>query len=233
MEQENRAGMCAAYDHVWRRVTPDVDPYAIPVMGEERQAAAPVVQARQEMVQARQEKAQVWQEKAQVRQEKAQVRQEMVQAHQEMVHARQEMAPIEGEALPCDLPEREMAPRLVELIASEFAARRGYLTLARWGGVNARLFRALAAEEERHARRLSALYYILTGETPMEIIPAAGELPREKRAALRACYQAECCSAQAYEELAKTPCFGEVFAALAQDERRHGAKLLQLLEQNF
>ena len=158
------------YDHVWQRVTPDVDPYAVPA---EKNTAA------------------------------------MQQG------------------------EKRSEDRIVQKIAAELADRDYYLTLAHRGGVGSRVFREMAAEEERHAQRLKAMWYLAMGERMENCEPVTIFVPQKKAEALRERYREECCSAEEYFAMAETAhsCAAEVLRALGREEQNHAAKLLRILEQ--
>lgn len=156
------------YDRVWQRVTPDVDPYAVPA----------------------------------------------------------------GKTAAMQQNDRTREEWIGKKIAAEIADRDYYLTLARRGGAGSRLFRELAAEEERHARRLKAMWYLALGERMEDCAPVTVFVPQKKAEALRERYREECRSAEEYFSMAETAhgCAGEMLRALGREEQNHAAKLLQVLE---
>ncbi len=168
MDQEKMM-LLQKYDHVWQRVTPDADPYA--VLTEMEMPAM-----------ARKEKT--------------------------------------GEEW------------LLEKIADEWKDRAYYLTLARRGGVGSREFFRMAAEEERHAQRLKAMWYLAGRDLPRENFSNACTVPQKKAEALRERYSAECRSAEEYFALEKAAkgCSGRLLRDMGEDERRHAETVLRILE---
>lgn len=127
-------------------------------------------------------------------------------------------------------PEPTSEAVLAELISDEQTAHAAYLTLARRGGRFAPAFRALACEEACHARRLSALYYLLTGRKSCVMCGAT-----EKRGrlceAVRARYTAEREAEKTYRAAAqRCPEHAALFCVLADDERRHAQRLYTVME---
>lgn len=122
---------------------------------------------------------------------------------------------------------------LAELIRHELAARQAYRRLATMAGRNAPLFRTLAAQEDGHARRLSALYDLLYGPLPQIAAPRmAGSGSFQE--GLRAAYAAELQSAARYVQAAERwPDHREFFLDLAVQERRHAARLRELRAQHM
>ena len=126
---------------------------------------------------------------------------------------------------------------LCRFIEEELEDRRSYLAFARCAPhPNARrILREIAAEEEGHARRLMAVYYMITGQcyrpnisTGRVEIPAWCELLRRR-------YHAETCGGRHYQQAAQETqdvCLSHSLAQLSADEYRHAAQLLRLLEGN-
>ena len=168
MDQEKMM-LLKKYDHVWQRVMPDADPYA-------------VLAEQETPVTACKEKA--------------------------------------GEEW------------LLEKIEAEWKARAYYLTLARRGGVGSREFFRMAEEEEQHARRLKAMWYLAGRDLPREVFSGGCAVPQKKAEALRQRYGEECRSAEEYFALAKAAkgCTAEILRAMGEDERRHAETLLRILE---
>lgn len=119
-------------------------------------------------------------------------------------------------------------PRMIE---QEREARCTYLALARCAGRNAGVFRCIAEEEGRHARKLAALYYLLTGNEHCPKVSGpvcVGNLCEE----LRARYAAELSAAQFYREAAERwPEQGNLFRCLAAAEQCHSERLRTVAEQ--
>lgn len=125
---------------------------------------------------------------------------------------------------------------LQEFIDRELADWRNYLALSRRApAVGGRTLAAMAAEERRHGKRLSAAYFLISGVHywPVERLqgPAGrGAFP----ALLRQCFAGEQRGAAAYlaaaEETAD-PALAALYRDLARDEVRHAQLLRALLEQ--
>ena len=119
-------------------------------------------------------------------------------------------------------------------IREELADRRTYLFLARRAPTaEARqVFRAIASDEGRHARRLLAAVYLITGE---RYCPAICYPPLRCDgycAALRERYHEEVCGGFNYRRASQEtldPCLQELLLAFSQDEYRHANAMLCLL----
>ena len=92
----------------------------------------------------------------------------------------------------------------------------------------------MAAEERRHAKRLSAAYFLISGVRyfpPESSLPAPrGALP----AALRQCFCAEQRGALAYlaaAEECSDPALCALYQELSRDEARHAQLLRELVEE--
>ena len=111
-------------------------------------------------------------------------------------------------------------------IREELADRRTYLFLARRAPTaEARqMFRAIASDEGRHARRLLAAVYLITGE---RYCPAICYPPLRCDgycAALRERYHEEVCGGFNYRRASQEtldPCLQQLLLAFSQDEYRH------------
>ena len=125
--------------------------------------------------------------------------------------------------------------QLQEFIDHEAADWRIYLSLSRRApGGCARVLAAMAAEERRHAKRLSAAYFLISGVRyfpPESSLPAPrGALP----AALRQCFCAEQRGALAYlaaAEECSDPALCALYQELSRDEARHAQLLRELVEE--
>ena len=123
-------------------------------------------------------------------------------------------------------------------IREELADRRTYLFLARRAPTAEvrQVFRAIASDEGRHARRLLAAVYLITGE---RYCPAICYPPLRCDgycAALRERYHEEVCAARQYDRAAQSAgdaCLSQLFRDLSRDETRHARQLMALLEQNI
>ena len=119
-------------------------------------------------------------------------------------------------------------------IREELADRRTYLFLARRAPTaEARqVFRAIASDEGRHARRLLAAVYLITGE---RYCPAICYPPLRCDgycAALRERYHEEVCGGFNYHRASQEtldPCLQQLLLAFSQDEYRHANAMLCLL----
>ena len=119
-------------------------------------------------------------------------------------------------------------------IREELADRRTYLFLARHAPTaEARqVFRAIASDEGRHARRLLAAVYLITGE---RYCPAICYPPLRCDgycAALRERYHEEVCGGFNYRRASQEaldPCLQQLLLAFSQDEYRHANAMLCLL----
>ena len=119
-------------------------------------------------------------------------------------------------------------------IREELADRRTYLFLARRAPTaEARqMFRVIASDEGRHARRLLAAVYLITGE---RYCPAICYPPLRCDgycAALRERYHEEVCGGFNYRRASQEtldPCLQQLLLAFSQDEYRHANAMLCLL----
>lgn len=119
-------------------------------------------------------------------------------------------------------------------IREELADRRTYLFLARRAPTaEARqMFRAIASDEGRHARRLLAAVYLITGE---RYCPAICYPPLRCDgycAAMRERYHEEVCGGFNYRRASQEtldPCLQQLLLAFSQDEYRHANAMLCLL----
>ena len=119
-------------------------------------------------------------------------------------------------------------------IREELADRRTYLFLARRAPTaEARqVFRAIASDEGKHARRLLAAVYLITGE---RYCPAICYPPLRCDgycAALRERYHEEVCGGFNYRSASQEtldPCLQQLLLAFSQDEYHHANAMLCLL----
>ena len=122
---------------------------------------------------------------------------------------------------------------LQAFIADELSDWRTYQALARRiPGGNGRALMGVAADERRHAGRLSAAYFLLSGVKFWP--PAEPELPGGGcMAALRARYWAERKGAEAYRAAAGRTgdsALRELYLELAGDEEAHAGVIRGILE---
>lgn len=125
--------------------------------------------------------------------------------------------------------------KLHEFIMDERKDAAEYAKLAKCTGSMQvkRLFSKLSAEEHEHLRRLTAAAYLLVGNT----YPPVGDIQAiacgNTLQALRHRYEAEKRGAEAYEAAAGSAGnrqLRSLYAELAEDERRHGNMLWDLLK---
>lgn len=119
-------------------------------------------------------------------------------------------------------------------IREELADRRTYLFLARRAPTaEARqVFRAIASDEGRHARRLLAAVYLITGERYCPPICYPPLRCDGYCAALRERYHEEVCGGFNYRRASQEtldPCLQQLLLAFSQDEYRHANAMLCLL----
>lgn len=123
---------------------------------------------------------------------------------------------------------------LQEFIEHELVSWRTYLALSRRAPAGGnRILASIAADERRHAKRLSAAYFLISGVQywPMERMGAAahGAWP----AALRRCFSGEQRAASRYHAAAaetSDPALYALYTELAIEESRHAQLLRELLE---
>lgn len=125
-------------------------------------------------------------------------------------------------------------PLLQAMIAQELRDARFYQALSRRAGGNAaRLFAAMASDEWRHAKRLSAAYFLISGvrywPEPHEKVNLGSYLN-----ALRQRFIAEQNGAAAYRAAAeecRDACLRELFLEHALDEGNHANQIRLVVEQ--
>lgn len=125
--------------------------------------------------------------------------------------------------------EQTVAELLLEMISDEMTDSATYLRLARCG-IGARVFRALAQEEDCHARRLKALYFLLTGQEACAEVGAVLHYSCVADA-LRDCFAEEQRSAKRYLAAAgRLPEHCGLFRELAAQEQEHARRLHRLTQ---
>lgn len=123
-----------------------------------------------------------------------------------------------------------LSRRLSEMIADERQDSVTYYHMARMAGADAPKFRRIAQEEAGHARTLSALYVLLTGEHPPEQRYETG-LQTDLSAMLSARYRGELNGAASYRRAAaQYPDQSDLFQMLAADEAEHARRILEIAE---
>ena len=123
---------------------------------------------------------------------------------------------------------------LQRFIQGELQAAAAYAALARLGGRRSAVrLSALAAQERRHAKRLSAAEFLISGGSYHPAGQAAPRLERTFLGSLRARFLAEQREEAAYRAAAdcRDPCLRELFLELAGEERGHSQTLRGILEE--
>ena len=131
----------------------------------------------------------------------------------------------------------ELLAVLTGYIEEELEDQRMIAALTRTAPAWARqTLREMAAEEGSHAKRLAAVYYLITG-TAYCPVPSAGCIQVDHwRAALRSRYHAEACSGLNYARTADDTtdvCLSALLRELSADEYRHAEQLLSMLERSL
>lgn len=131
----------------------------------------------------------------------------------------------------------EMLEVLTGFIEEELGDRRYFLTLARQAPSWARQrLREIANDQGVHAKRLMAVYYLITGECYRPAISTERICVGRWCAALRERYHAEACSGLNYARAADgttDPCLAKLLNDLSADAYRHAEELLRMLERSL
>lgn len=126
-----------------------------------------------------------------------------------------------------------LSHNLADWIPAEQQAAVTYYHMARMAGTDGPQLRHMAQECAGHSRKLSALYYFLTGKRPSGTLPDTVptlELP----AMLSDRYRAELTAAECYQTAAaKHPKHSEVLILMADTCRQHARQLLELAEKHI
>ena len=136
-----------------------------------------------------------------------------------------------------ELPERPCAngtlteAQVLELLMGELTDSCTYSVLARRAqGDLRRCLQELARQERQHARKLEAVYYLMTGRKPCPDRPKAPCVACLNEE-LRKRHGEEIKAAARYHALAdKAGAFAQTFQCLALEEERHSRTILRLLE---
>lgn len=131
----------------------------------------------------------------------------------------------------------EMLDVLTGYIEEELADQRYYTALLRRAPAWAQpVVQRLAEEEGRHAKRLMAVYYLITGKCYCPAIPCGCIRIEHWCPALRQRYHAEACGALNYARSADETtdiCLKRIFTDLSQEEYRHADTISRLLERSL
>lgn len=149
----------------------------------------------------------------------------------------------QGDRVQSDFPQGQVGflgdncldcvPMLQEMIRHELADWREYQTLARRvGGHQAKVFQALANEEKRHAKRLSAAYFLISG---VRYWPEGEKVtpPTSYLGALRRRFGVEQAGMAAYlagAEATSDPCLRQLFLDQAKEEWDHACRIRTMVE---
>ena len=125
--------------------------------------------------------------------------------------------------------------QLQQFVDRELADWRYYQSLARRAqGNGGRVLSTLAADERRHAKRLSTAYFLLSGVRYWPVERTPNPTPAPFAAALRERFMEEQRGAAAYQAAAEEttdPCLRELYRELAEEEDAHTWLLRGILEQ--
>ena len=131
----------------------------------------------------------------------------------------------------------EMLEVLTGFVEEELSDRRYFLALARQAPSWARQrLREMANDEGLHARRLMAVYYLITGECYRPAISTERIYTGRWCAALRERYHAEACNGLNYARAADGTtdiCLAKLLNELSADEYRHAEELMRMLERSM
>ena len=215
MEQHTPEYDYRRYDRIWQRVAPTLEPYPraqTDAPGEEP-AAPPAASAAAPSAPP--------------------------SAALTPAQLRQESQLPGAEMNPCCMgtAAREMLEVLTGYIEDELCDRRYYLALMRCAPVWARAsLRAIADDEGGHAKRLMAVYYLITGECYRPAI-ACGHIAIDRWCpALRERYHMEACGGMNYARSADGTtdvCLAGILRQFSEDEYRHAATVSAMLERSL
>lgn len=128
----------------------------------------------------------------------------------------------------------EMLEVLTGFIEEELADRRYFLIMSRQAPSWARQrLRDIAADEGAHARRLMAVYYLITGQCYRPAITGGTVSIGRWCPALRERYHIEACNGMNYARSVDgttDPCLAKILNELSADEYRHAEELMAMLE---
>ena len=131
----------------------------------------------------------------------------------------------------------EMLGVLTGFVEESLSDRQQLLSLSRRAPQWARQpLRDMAADEAVHARRLMAVYYLITGDCYRPAVSHQSVCPDSWCAALRERYHAEACNGLNYARTAEgttDPCLRALLEELSAAEYHHARQLLQMLERSL
>ena len=213
MEQDHLPCSCdqEVFERVWRRVMPEDRPDCPFTLGEDA-AAPPAIQPPAAALPA--------------------------VVHTAPAGEQAPSRPVVGEEhdVPClGASSAVYGAQLQRLIDRELADWRAYQALSRRAqGNSGRVLATIAADERRHAKRLSTAYFLISGVRywPVDRVPNPSPAPFS--ASLREHFMEEQRWAAAYQTAAAEtadPCLHELFLELAGEEDSHAWLLRSVLEQ--
>lgn len=145
-----------------------------------------------------------------------------------------------AESNPCCMGTEvvESVDVLKGFVRGEIADAQQYALLAKCAPTQGarKMFRAMSADEERHAQRLLAVVYLITGERYCPHVYPEKRQCGSYCAMLRELYHEEACGGFNYLRAADETldyCLEKIFTELSQDEYRHAGRLLDLLGRNM
>lgn len=144
-----------------------------------------------------------------------------------------------AQANPCCMGTEaaEMLDVLTAFIEEELSDRRYYLAFARCAPTWAKQkLRDIGVAEGNHARRLMAVYYLITGECYRPSVSCDRVYIGQWCAALRERYHAEACGGFNYLRAADgttDSCLSKLLTQLGEEEYRHANDLMQMLERSL
>ena len=140
-----------------------------------------------------------------------------------------------AQADPCCMGSaaKDMLEVIEGFIEAEVADRRYYQAFARQAPSWARpQIRDLAADAGMHAKRLMAIYYLITGECYQPSVSCERIFTGRWCPALRERYHVEACNGMNYLRAADSttdPCLARLLTELGEDSYRHADQLLAML----
>lgn len=147
---------------------------------------------------------------------------------------REEMRP-ERDVVCLGHGSEQYAALLREMIDGETEDQRIYQALARRAGGNGtRMLSTMAADERRHAKRLSTAYFLITGERYQSPNQSGSRPPMDLMNGLREQFIQEQRGSSAYQGAAQEtadPCLRQLYQELAREEAAHARMIRSLLEQ--
>ena len=120
------------------------------------------------------------------------------------------------------------AQAVLELIAQEMLDAATYSRLAqRLPPPQASIARQIARQEQSHISCLKGVYTLITGQKPL--VPPPGVSDDGPEIVLRRCYGREMRCLSQYEARQADPQYGHIFRTLAQQEKEHCHRILEIL----